>query len=51
MQGDMVPKSDWILGLIEEIYAKGARRPGYPANSWLYDLTSLLDSFDGVDQR
>lgn len=50
MQDGLVPKSDWILSLIEEIYAKGVRRPGYPANSWVYDLTSLPGSLDGVDQ-
>lgn len=50
MQDDLVPKSDWVLGLIEEIYAKGVRRPGHPASSRVYDLTSLPDSLDGVNQ-
>ena len=38
MQDDLVPKSDWILGLIEQIYAKGVRRPGYPANRWAVEF-------------
>jgi len=32
MQNKLVPKSNWILDLIKEIYAKGVRRPGYPAD-------------------
>lgn len=38
MQDDLVPTSDWILGLIEKIYAKGVRRPGYPADLWTVEF-------------
>jgi len=38
MQDDLVPNSDWILGLIEKIYAKGVRRPGYPADRWTVEF-------------
>jgi len=48
MQDDLVSNSDWILRLIEEIYAKGVRRPGYLVNSRV--STSLPDSLDGVNQ-
>ena len=38
MQDDLVPSSDWIRGLIEQIYAKGVRRPGSPANRWTVEF-------------
>ena len=50
MQDDLVPSSDWIRGLIEEIYAKGVPLSDYPPNRRVYDLTSLPDSLDGVNQ-
>jgi len=38
MEDGFVPSSDWIVGLIEEIYAKGVRRPGYPAHRWTVEF-------------
>ena len=34
MHDELVPKSDWIFSLIDELFAKGVRRPGYRANRW-----------------
>ena len=40
MRDELVPKSDSIFGLIEEIYAQGVRRPGCPADRWAVEFST-----------
>lgn len=34
MRDELVPEKEEIFGWIEQIYAQGVRRPGYPADRW-----------------
>ena len=34
MRDELVPEKEEIFGWIEQIYAQGIRRPGYPADRW-----------------
>lgn len=38
MRDEWVPESNWIFDLIEELYARGVRRPGYPADRWAIEF-------------
>ncbi len=37
MHNDLIPSEDSIFSWIEEIFAHGVRRPGYPADRWAED--------------
>ena len=34
MRQELIPSNDRIYGCIEEVFAQGVRRPGYPADRW-----------------
>jgi len=40
MRDELVPKGDWIFSLIEEVHAKGVRRPGCPADRWAVEFSA-----------
>ena len=37
MHSNLVPPEDKIFSWIEEVFARGIRRPGYPADRWAED--------------
>ena len=37
MREELIPTADTIFAWIEEVFGKGIRRPGYPANRWAED--------------
>ena len=45
MRDDLLPSEDAIYGWIEEVFSKGVRRPGYPADRWAEDW--LQEQFRG----
>lgn len=46
MRQELVPSNDTIYGNIQQIFAQGVRRPGYPADRWVEQL--CLERFNDL---